>query len=395
MAASPTRHRLALAVALAGVVVSAVTLYIDQRLASDAGFTSFCNISQNVNCDVVLGSRYGRFLDIPVPVWSLLAFGVGAALAAPGALGAASMLADLLLVILVSSSLGFTLVMAVLAGFVLKVLCLLCLTLYAVVAAWAIVVLPFARGFPSVGGLLTRRSTVYAGAVAGLLIAASAGAWSAARVPAALETAQAICEADPRFCEFYRGQPVSEPALVTGTEPHAKGPDDAPVTIVEFSDFQCPACGHAFLDLQDVVRRRHDVRVVFRHFPLDQRCNEGIEHGVHPVACLAACAAECAAQQGKFWQYHDLLFENQAGLTRESLFGFARELGFDMGRFRTCLDAPETLDRVREDVRAGSSLGIQSTPTIFINGRRIPGALDRHYYDYAITIETQPPATSG
>jgi protein-disulfide isomerase len=214
-------------------------------------------------------------------------------------------------------------------------------------------------------------------------------------VPAALETAQAICEADPRFCEFYRGQPVSEPALVTGTEPHVKGPDDAPITIVEFSDFQCPACGHAFLDLQDVVRRRHDVRLVFRHFPLDQRCNEGIEHGVHPVACLAACAAVCAAQLGKFWQYHDLLFENQAGLTRENLFGFARELGFDMGRFRTCLDAPETLDRVREDVRAGSSLGIQSTPTIFINGRRIPGALDRHYYDYAITIETQPPATSG
>jgi protein-disulfide isomerase len=285
--------------------------------------------------------------------------------------------------------------MMALAGLVLKALCLLCLTLYVVVTAWAIVVLPMARVFPSVGGLLTRRSTVYAGAAAGLLVAASAGAWSATRMPAALETVEAICEADPRFCEFYRGQPVSDAAMVAGTDLHAKGPDTAPVTIVEFSDFQCPACAHAFRDLQDVVRRRRDVRLVFRHFPLDQHCNDGIEHDVHPVACLAASASECAAQQGKFWEYHDLLFENQAGLARENLFAFARDLGFDMTRFRTCLDAPETLELVREDARAGNSLGIQSTPTIFINGRRIPGALDRHYYDYAITLETQRGPSHG
>src|SRR5512144_604184 len=118
MAASPTRHRLALAIALAGVVVSAVTLYVDQRLASDAGYTSFCNVSQNVNCDFVLASRYGRFLEIPVPAGAVAAFGAGAALAIPGALGITSALADLLLVVLASSSLGFTIVMAAIAGLV-------------------------------------------------------------------------------------------------------------------------------------------------------------------------------------------------------------------------------------------------------------------------------------
>jgi protein-disulfide isomerase/uncharacterized membrane protein len=395
MAASPTRHRLALAIALAGVVVSAVTLYVDQRLATDAGYTSFCNVSQNVNCDAVLASRYGRFLEIPVPVWSLAAFGLGAALALPGALGAASAWADLLLVVLASASLGFTLVMAAIAGFVLKALCLLCLTMYLIVAAWVAIVLPFAGRFPAVGQLLGRRSTVYAGAAVGLLAAVSAGAWSAVRVPPTLETVEAICGTDPRFCEFYRDQPVSTAATVVGGEPHAKGPDDAPVTIVEFSDFQCPACAHAFLDLQDLVRRRRDVRLVFRHYPLDDRCNEAMSHGVHPVACLAACAAECAAQQDKFWEYHNLLFENQAGLARDTLFSLARDCGLDIARFRTCLDDPATLELVRDDVGAGSALGIKSTPTIFINGRRIEGALERHYYDYAITIETQPPATSG
>jgi len=395
MAASPTRHRLALAIALAGVVVSAVTLYVDQRLASDAGYTSFCNVSQKVNCDVVLASRYGRFLEIPLPVWASVAFGAGAMLAIPGALGATSALADLLLVVLASSSLGFTIVMAAIAGLVLKALCLLCLSMYLVVAAWAIVVLPFAGRFPAVGRRLGRRSTVYAGALAGLLAAVSAGAWSAVRVPPTFDSTQAICEAYPRFCEYYLGQPVSPPDTVAGADRNTKGASDAPVTIVEFSDFQCPACGQAFLDLHDLLRRRRDVRLVFRHFPLDQRCNDQVEHGVHPMACLAACAAECAGQQGKFWEYHDLLFQDQAGQARDTLFGFARELGLDIPRFRTCLDDAATLALVRGDVRDGSALGVRSTPTIFINGRRIEGALERHYYDYAITIETQPPATSG
>jgi protein-disulfide isomerase/uncharacterized membrane protein len=376
MAASPTRHRLALAVALAGVVVSAVTLYVDLRLASDAGYTSFCNVSDRVNCDVVLASRYGRFLAIPVPVWSAAAFSLGALLAIPGALGMTARLADGLLAMLAWSSLGFTLAMAGIAAFVLKALCLLCVTMYVAVVAWVIVVRPFAPP----------------GLVWCLLIGFAAAGWSATRLPPALATAQAICEADPRFCAFYREQPTNAPATVLGTARHAKGDPNAPITIVEFSDFECPACAQAFLDLHDLVRRRRDVRLVFRHFPLDDRCNADIRHGVHPTACLAAGAAECAGQQGKFWEFHDLLFANQAAIARESLFGFARDTGLDIPRFRACLDDPATLDVVRGDARAGSGLGVESTPTIFINGRRIKGTLERHYYDYAITLETQQAA---
>jgi protein-disulfide isomerase/uncharacterized membrane protein len=395
MAASPTRHRLALAVAVAGVVVSAVTLYVDQRLASDAGYTSFCNVSDRVNCDVVLASRYGRFLEVPVPAWSVAAFAAGAVLALPGALGMAAVVADLLLVTLVAASLGFTLVLAGIAGFVLHALCLLCLTMYVVVVAWAAVVLPLAGRFPPVGRPLGRRSTVYGAVAGGLLASVAAAAWSAVRVPPALHTIAEICASDPRFCEYYRKQPTSDPALVLGSDPHAKGSSEAPITIVEFSDFQCPACGQAFLDLHDLVRRRQDVRLVFRHFPLDDRCNADVPHGVHPTACLAACAAECAGRQGKFWEYHDLLFQNQATLERESLFAFARETHLDIAPFRTCLDDPATMDLVRADARVASGLGVKSTPTIFINGRRIEGALGRHYYDYAITIETEDAPPNG
>jgi protein-disulfide isomerase len=110
---------------------------------------------------------------------------------------------------------------------------------------------------------------------------------------------------------------------------------------------------------------------------------------MHPDACLAACAAECAGDQGKFWAYHDLLFENQSTIDRDNLFRFARDLDLDVAAFRTCIDAPETLERIRDDVRAGARLEILSTPTIFINGRRLEGALERPYYDFAITIETE------
>jgi protein-disulfide isomerase len=137
------------------------------------------------------------------------------------------------------------------------------------------------------------------------------------------------------------------------------------------------------------------VRLVFRHYPLDGRCNDQVAHGLHPMACLAAAAAECAGRQGRFWEYHDHLFRNQGALERESLFGFARDLALDLGAFRGCLDDPATMDRVRRDVELGAGLGVASTPTIFINGRRVDGALERHYYDYAITLETHPAPDPG
>jgi protein-disulfide isomerase len=108
---------------------------------------------------------------------------------------------------------------------------------------------------------------------------------------------------------------------------------------------------------------------------------------LHPDACLAAAAAECAGRLGRFWEYHDMLFEHQKALDRDSLFRYARDVGLDIPAFRTCLDDPATMDAIAADVAAGTRLGIESTPTIFINGRRVQGALDRTYYDYALVIE--------
>src|SRR5213078_2932888 len=131
----------------------------------------------------------------------------------------------------------------------------------------------------------------------------------------------------------------------------------------------------AFPDLRKLVRSRSDVRLVFRHYPLDSSCNASLPVPLHPNACLAAIAAECAGRQGRFWEYHDVLFENHEHLERENLFRYAREMALDLSDFGRCLDDPATRDRVGRDVEAASRLGIDSTPTIFFNGRTIHGAL--------------------
>lgn len=381
MSQRSTRHLIALAVALAGIVVSVLMLRVEVQLEQDASYVSWCNVTEQVNCDAVLGSRWSRLLDLPLPIWAMALFGIGAAAAVPGAvLGSLGGLADIVLLGLAGGAVGFALVLLWIASVLIGVLCPLCLTLDAIIVAWAIVIAPLARG------LRTPRTGWLALATAFVVALVGGGLWANA-TPATAVTVAEIQERHPDFVAYWNARPAGAGADLDGR--WQKGPADAAVTIVEFSDFECPACLQAFRDLRDVVQTRRDVRVVFRHYPLDPRCNDDVPGGRHHNACLAAFAAECAGDQGKFWPYHDRLFENQQTLDRDNLFRFAREFALDIDAFRTCLDAPATVERVRRDVEIGTRLAIASTPTLFINGRRVDGALDRPYYDFAIALEKE------
>jgi protein-disulfide isomerase len=152
---------------------------------------------------------------------------------------------------------------------------------------------------------------------------------------------------------------------VAETDP-AAGPAAAPVTIVEFSDFQCPFCQSVAPTLKEVREKYGDeVRVVWKDFPLTQ---------IHPEAFKAAEAAHCAADQGKFWEYHDRLFANQQALQPERLKSYAADMGLDTAAFNSCLDSSKHGSRVSEGVAQGSRLGVNSTPTVYINGRMLSGA---------------------
>ena len=144
-----------------------------------------------------------------------------------------------------------------------------------------------------------------------------------------------------------------------------RGPANAPVTIVEFSDFQCPYCGREAPVIERVMKDYDGkVRLVFRHYPLD----------FHPFAQKAAEAGACAQDQGKFWELHDKMFGNQSKLTVDDLKGYAKTLGMDASKFDKCLDSGEKKALVEEDMKAGTAAGVSGTPAFFINGVFINGA---------------------
>jgi protein-disulfide isomerase len=151
----------------------------------------------------------------------------------------------------------------------------------------------------------------------------------------------------------------------TASNSPAKGPATAPIEMIEFSDFQCPFCLRANPTVTQVLSTYGDkIHFVYRHYPLPN----------HPNARPAAEAAACAAEQGKFWQYHDALFANPAKLSDADLKQRAAEIGLDTTAFNSCVDTHKTKSIVETDQKAGEEAGVDGTPAFFINGRMVSGA---------------------
>ena len=158
------------------------------------------------------------------------------------------------------------------------------------------------------------------------------------------------------------------------------GPLSAPVTLVEFSDFQCPFCARAVPTLKALREKYPDeLRVVYRHMPLD----------FHPHARPAAIASACADAQGQFWAYHDRLFEQQQALSPEDLMAHAEAIGLETEIFQSCLEATETAATVEADQKAAEALGATGTPAFFINGIFLSGAQPLEVFQAVIDEELQ------
>jgi uncharacterized membrane protein/protein-disulfide isomerase len=402
---SKSSARLALACAVIGLGASVAAAYVHYHLLVDPTYTSFCDVNTTVSCTQVYLSRYSTFRGIPVAVFGAIWFAGAALLAlsglvapararesAPGYLFAASTVA--LAVVLYFEYVSFV---------VLKAVCVLCLTMAA-----AVVALFFLSGsttpFPMT--TLPRRAardlrdlfTSPVAIVVALLFlggAASALAWfpregtattSATSTDAAkIEPAPAAAPAptQAQASEFERYWEARE--RVTLPIP-AEG---AKVLIVKFNDFQCPPCRNSHMAYKPVLTKylaEHpgQVRYILKDYPLDAECNGNVANTIHPSACEAAAAVRLARTHNREEQMIEWIFANQPSLTPELVKQGVREVGLV-----TDFDAKyaATLESVKAEIALGKQLGVSATPTFFINGKKVDGALPVQYFQQAIEYE--------
>ncbi len=178
-------------------------------------------------------------------------------------------------------------------------------------------------------------------------------------------------EADYQNIKRYNVPVDDDPAL---------GPENAVITIIEFSDFECGFCQRWYIETWQQIQKAYPakVRLVYRDFPL---------YGLHSNAQSAAEAANCALEQNKFWEYHDRLFSSRLPLGRQGYETYAQELKLDMSSFRKCLDERRYEKEVRADYEFASQLGVRSTPTFFINGIALVGAQPFDVFKQIIDLE--------
>ena len=165
--------------------------------------------------------------------------------------------------------------------------------------------------------------------------------------------------------------------IATGGDP-VRGPASAKVTIVEFSDFQCPYCAKATAEVKQILDKYpKDVRFIFKQFPLD----------IHSQAAVAAEASLVAQAQGKFWEMHDKLYANFRSISRLRILAWAQEMGLDMTRFKTDLDSHKYLARVTAEEKQGEDAGVGGTPTFYINGKKLNSSFEFAIVDPVIQAE--------
>jgi len=390
---------ISLSCALVGLGASAAAAYTHYHLLYDPAYRSFCDVSETISCTQVYLSRFSTLRGMPVALFGATAF-VAAALFSISGLTARPAVRENVpgyLFVLSTLSLAVILYLGYVSFVLLKAVCLLCLTTYAAVIG-LFLVSGAATTFPMT--TLPRRASrdvrVFAGSPLAIIVvvlffagAASALAWfpregvAAPGEQAAASTAPVPTQ-DQRseFERWYASQP-RVPLIV-----QAEG---AKVLVVKFNDFQCPACGQSYLQYKPIfakfeAERPGAVRLVMKDYPLNRDCNDAMGQTIHPAACDAAVAVRLAQAHNKTEAMEEWLYSHQPAMTPPSV----RQAARDIGQI-TDFDAKyqSVLSLVKGDVALGRQLGIKSTPTFFINGVKVEGALPTQYFEQAIAYELQ------
>jgi uncharacterized membrane protein/protein-disulfide isomerase len=391
---------MALASALAGLAASAAAAYVHYHLLRDPTYLSFCDISATMSCTQVYSSPYGSMFGMPVAVFGAIWFALAALLSAAGLWGAPSVRENVPGYLFAGSTLALSMILYLgYASFVLlKLVCILCVITYAAVITLFLV--SGAAGSVPMTSLPRRAardlkvlvSSPLALALAVLFIGGAAS--TLAFFPTTSSSADALAastgadgsgaaaDQDQRseFERWYASQ--ARMNLVVPTE-------GAKVLVIKFNDYQCPPCRQSFMEYKNIWSKWEksnpgEVKLVLKDFPLDSECNNNVQQTLHPAGCEAAAAARLSRERNRISQFEDWVFANQPTLTPEAVAKAAKDVG-DVPNFEARYQA--VLEQVKADIAYGRTLGVRSTPTFFINGVKIEGALPAVYFDQAIAYE--------
>lgn len=406
--------RLLSVIAMIGIVLAVIALYEHTNVtyAQKFGFQakpSFCNLSERFNCDAVNLSRFATLFHLPLASYALIFYCALFLLALIAPIIRREDLKEYNAVHVTLSFLAVLLsvVLFALSEFAIGTLCIICIGLYLVSLLYLLITYFSIRREFSWFTLLLQGIIVLLRAPLRIFSATREGGALARVFLVALVLSAVIAVTLPEFI-FLRiifphealGDPESEEEVAKVVEqgkgrwhqqtlvprlmqPEAndfvRGPADAPITIVEYADFECPACQDFYLLLNELsANYQGKIRYVFRHFPLDNNCNPAIRQKFHENACYAASLAICAGEQGKYWEMSDYLFdlgfvdgaeqrtpsENQA-----LMHGGIEKVGVDLEMMNVCLESGLARSRIVKDVQSGMELKLRGTPSIWVNGR--------------------------
>ncbi|MFH1874257.1 MAG: thioredoxin domain-containing protein [Pseudomonadota bacterium] len=345
---------------------------------------SYCSITDIIDCDIASASSYATFAGIPVAWAGFITYLVIAGLAFYTFISRKNSRASLSMAWFLSiGAIFYSIFMAYVLFFVLKVVCINCLLMYLtniviLVMLWYAMELPvkktavFFRDYfktvfrkPSNLGFSPRFVTN------AIIVACAFGlGWLVmfTKVQAGVEPNR------PSVKELFDAHYMqSLYALEVNSGWPMWGKKGAPVTIIEFSEFQCPFCRLSAFNLHPYLQEyKNEIQHYFVHYPLDNACNPYMGFPMHPKACLAAKAALCAQQMGAdFWNYHDDLFREQRNLSKAMMMDLAKKYNLDQAKFLECLDSEAIAQKVLDDVELAKKIHLEGVPAIFINGRKL------------------------
>ena len=374
-----------------GMALSGYSLKNHLAVKATGSSGAICNINETFSCDAIANSPYSEVFGFPVAVFGLGFFGaliVLALLAMFQEKSKQESIAGLyaLAVIGVLSSIGLGLV----AWLGVGALCLSCIGVYISTILYFVLVFKWkAEVAPdlSLKSIFNGLSTA-AIVVAFLLVGFNFFAPSKKGSGLTENSPDQKSSPATSLSNEVHNIVTSKSAYAGLGEDYRKGSDSAKVTVVEFSDFECPACGRAEPVLREVIESMGSkILFVFRNYPLDKACNGGVKHDMHKFACQAAVVGRCAGQFGKFWQFHDKSFAEQDKISLENIKSWGRDAGLTASQIDQCLASNDIMAKIKDDIAQGDLAGVTGTPAIFINGKKYAGGLSVSELNAAIESE--------